>query len=292
MEVQTNKKISTYHQNIIDYYRDGEVTYRDVWDLDRSMAIHFGYWDEQVKSFSQSLTRFNAVLAELAGIQSHHRVLDAGCGVGGSSIYLAQNIGCEVIGITLSTEQVATAKKNSHVHDVAKLTHFQAADYCNTPFEDASFDVVWALESVCYAESKFAFLKEAFRLLKKDGKLIVADGFASQQHKKECDKQLMKIWANAWAVKELAVIETFCEETGKAGFKNVFIKNVSKNILYSSKRLYYLSLLAKLVGRAHWLVGKSYGNVHTINNGIGAYHQYKAIQKDLWRYYMVYAEKK
>ncbi len=287
----TTTKLSEYQQNIVDYYRAGEVTYRDVWDLDTSMAIHFGYWDEQVNSFRQSLVRFNEILAEVAHLEADDRVLDAGCGVGGSSIYLAQHIGCEVVGITLSAEQVATAKANSLRHQVAERCHFEVADYCQTPFEAESFDVVWALESVCYAESKQAFLQEAYRLLKKGGRLIVADGFASKRHTEPNEQELMQRWVNAWAVKELAVIDTFCADAVSVGFKNLAIQNITKNISYSSKRLYYLSLLANLAGKAHRLVGRSYGNVHTINNGIGAYHQYKALQKDLWRYYWVYAEK-
>ena len=51
-----------YHEKIIQYYRDTENAYKDSWDLHNSLAIHYGYWDEKVTSFPQSLLRMNEVM--------------------------------------------------------------------------------------------------------------------------------------------------------------------------------------------------------------------------------------
>lgn len=83
-------QVTDYHQKIINYYRDTENAYKDSWDLDNSLAIHYGYWDDRVQSFSQSLVRMNEVMATAADIKKTDIVLDAGCGVGGSSIFLAK----------------------------------------------------------------------------------------------------------------------------------------------------------------------------------------------------------
>jgi len=95
-----------YHKRIIDYYRVTENAYKDSWDLDNSLAIHYGYWDEKVRSFPASLLRMNEVMIEAAGIMVDDKVLDAGCGVGGSSIFIATTTGAHVSGITLSEKQV------------------------------------------------------------------------------------------------------------------------------------------------------------------------------------------
>src|ERR1700754_2529312 len=95
-----------YHKNIVDYYRDTEHAYKDSWDLDNSLAIHYGYWDEKVRSFPQSLLRMNEVMIEAAGITAADKVLDAGCGVGGSSVFISSQVGAAVTGITLSEKQV------------------------------------------------------------------------------------------------------------------------------------------------------------------------------------------
>ena len=65
-------------------------------------------------------------------------------------------------GITLSDKQRCKAEELAKKHGVEERTTFLVADYCQTGFDDAKFDVVWALESSCYAESKRALLQEAW----------------------------------------------------------------------------------------------------------------------------------
>jgi cyclopropane fatty-acyl-phospholipid synthase-like methyltransferase len=104
-------QLTNYHKNIVDYYAASENAYKDSWDLNNSLAIHYGYWDERVKSFPQSLLRMNEVMMEAANIKSSDRVLDAGCGIGGSSIFLGEKMGCNVTGISLSERQINKAKE-------------------------------------------------------------------------------------------------------------------------------------------------------------------------------------
>jgi cyclopropane fatty-acyl-phospholipid synthase-like methyltransferase len=83
--------MNQYLQSIVDYYQATEKTYNIHWNVKSNLAIHHGYWDDKVKSFLESLLRMNEVMAEAAGVTYSDRVLDAGCGVGGSSIFLGQN---------------------------------------------------------------------------------------------------------------------------------------------------------------------------------------------------------
>ena len=101
---------TAYHKKIVDYYRDTENAYRDSWDLDNSLAIHYGYSDKQAVTFRQSLLRMNEVLIETADIRKPDKVLDAGCGVGGSAIFIARETRCTVTGISLSEKQVEQAR--------------------------------------------------------------------------------------------------------------------------------------------------------------------------------------
>ena len=78
-------KPTEYHQRIIDYYQDTENAYKDSWDLNNSLSIHYGYWDQSVNNFPESLLRMNAVMMKAADIKPADRVLDAGCGVGGNA---------------------------------------------------------------------------------------------------------------------------------------------------------------------------------------------------------------
>src|SRR6186997_1649536 len=136
-------QLTNYHKNIVDYYAESENAYKDSWDLNNSLAIHYGYWDDKVKNFPQSLLRMNEVMMEAAAIKPSDKVLDAGCGVGGSSIFLASTLGCHVTGITLSERQVEQAVAHAKQKGVEKLVDFKVMDFCATDFPDASFDVIW-----------------------------------------------------------------------------------------------------------------------------------------------------
>ena len=95
---------------LIRYYDDTWLDYRLVWLTPGNFAIHFGYHDHARRSHAEALVEMNRMLADIAQIGQGHRVLDAGCGVGGSSLWLAENRGASVLGITPVRSQVARAR--------------------------------------------------------------------------------------------------------------------------------------------------------------------------------------
>src|SRR6185436_16735113 len=134
-------QLTNYHKNIVDYYAESENAYKDSWDLNNSLAIHYGYWDDKVKNFPQSLLRMNEVMAEVAMIKPTDLILDAGCGIGGSSIFLAEKIGCHVTGISLSERQISHARRLVEEKKVETKVEFEVMNYCATSFPGESFDV-------------------------------------------------------------------------------------------------------------------------------------------------------
>lgn len=99
------------------------------------------------------------------------RVLDAGCGVGGSARHLASKLGARVDGLTLSPVQRDIAKRLSKGRSDV---HFHVADATRTDFKDGAFDLVWSLESGEHMPSKRDFVAECARVLRPGGRLIIA----------------------------------------------------------------------------------------------------------------------
>ncbi len=95
---------------------------------------------------------------------SHARVLDVGCGGGFLSNLLASS-GFHVTGIDLSSASLEIAKQ----FDKTGTANYLFADATNLPFPDASFDVVCALDLLEHVENPEAVIKEASRVLKKEG---------------------------------------------------------------------------------------------------------------------------
>ncbi|MBD0332112.1 MAG: methyltransferase domain-containing protein [Chitinophagaceae bacterium] len=274
--------------DISRYYDVAEIHYRRIWNLNKSKSFHYGYWDSSTKNFHEALLNINKVLAQYARISPGDVVLDAGCGIGGSSIWLAKNIGCKVTGITLNQHQVEKANALAQKDGLQHLVTFERGDYLSTRFADESFDVVWAIESVCYADDKLDFAKEAFRLLRKGGRVVVAD-FYRKEGIIGKDSALVKKWTNGWAVNEFSTEEEFIEQLTQAGFSNVYVENATPAIIRSAKRLYrayWLSIIPILIYRL--IPGTS---SLSRNNVQSAYLQYKTLKKGLWNYQIFSAEK-
>jgi cyclopropane fatty-acyl-phospholipid synthase-like methyltransferase len=277
------------NHDVARYYDLSEVHYRLFWNLEKSRSLHYGIWDSNTRNFHEALLNTNRVLAEKAGIKKGDRVLDAGCGVGGSSIWLAKERGCVVTGISLNAKQVQKATVFAVEAGVSDKVKFEQNDYLNTGYPAESFDVIWGVESICYANDKSLFLKEAYRLLKKGGRLIMAD-FFKQPDLKGKDAEQLKAFANSWAINDFSIWEEFHQQLMDGGFENISCREDSKAIMPSVKRLYRAYLFGKPAA-VLYRIFKGKPTSLASNNVESAYLQYATLKKGLWQYRIVKAEK-
>jgi cyclopropane fatty-acyl-phospholipid synthase-like methyltransferase len=253
------------------------------------MGLHFGFWDDSVLNLAEAIVKQNELMAKFAGINALHKVLDAGCGVGGSVIYLAKNIGCHSTGITLAPNQIKSANEYAAKENVLDKVDFKEMDFTKTTFENNSFDIVWAIESVCHADDKNEFLKEAFRLLKKGGKLIVADYFPAKENFTKAEyKQVYTNGLNGWAVNEMCNDKEFAVTCTHLGFANSSIIDADKYVTKSVEKLIQKNRRWLIPG---WIYYKLGGITDTeFMNAYGAYNFCKSFGK-LWHYKIFIAEK-
>ena len=100
---------ANHNKDVSDYYSQTWMDYLLAWINLENLALHFGYQDETSLSHSRSLSHANMVLADRIGIRPGERVLDSGCGLGGSSFWLATNRGATTTGIALGLDQIVWA---------------------------------------------------------------------------------------------------------------------------------------------------------------------------------------
>jgi tocopherol O-methyltransferase len=151
------------------YYNNSQWIYDLLWMNKKNLAMHYGFWDKKTASRADALLNVNEYVARDLDIRAADVVLDAGCGVGGTAIWMAEERGARVTGLTITQKQVALARKHISRRGVRALVNVELADFCRTGLPSQSFDKIYAIESVCHAPEKASFLTEAFRLLKPGG---------------------------------------------------------------------------------------------------------------------------
>ena len=132
---------------VVAYYDQTWLDYRLLWLNRRTLSVHFGYTDATTRGHADALLNMNRVLADRAGIRPGARVLDAGCGVGGSSLWLAQARGAMVVGITPVASQVARARSFAAARRLGDRIAFEQADWPSArrpiPLRRGGWPCVW-----------------------------------------------------------------------------------------------------------------------------------------------------
>ena len=117
-------------------------------------------------------------LAQLAQPAEDDRVLDVGCGLGGSVRFLAHRFGCRVCGVDLTTEYIRVAEKLTELVGLAHRCSWVVGSATDLPFDNDSFDIVWTEHAQMNIEDKSAMYRELARVLKPHGRLVFHDIFA------------------------------------------------------------------------------------------------------------------
>jgi cyclopropane fatty-acyl-phospholipid synthase-like methyltransferase len=233
-----------HRRRIARYYQETQFFYDWFWTHDSSFSMNYGFWIDGTHRLRDALLQQNQAIAKKLSVTSSDVVLEAGCGTGGTTVWLAMRHGLRAVGITLSAMQARRARAIARKHGVAHLASFAVMDFSETAFPDGSFTRIFASESVCYAERKSDFLAEASRLLKGGGRLVVTDGFRHARENTDQERKQLIEWCDGWAVPALATVEEFRDALHGAGFRNVEFVDETAYIMPSARRIYLRGLLA------------------------------------------------
>lgn len=159
-------------------------------------------------------------LAEQAGVGPGHKILDAGCGVAGPAIVIADRYrDVTITGVTVSRQQAAVATTLICSAGLSSRIRVVVADYERLPFVPGHFDRVLFFESTGYADDLKAAYDEAYRVLKPHGRVYVKDVFCRTGPLPASDLAQLEAFDRLWGCQRSKTMEESVEAIGRAGFE-------------------------------------------------------------------------
>jgi tocopherol O-methyltransferase len=153
---------------IRNHYDLATPFYRLVW----GSHIHHGLWEAD-ESPDQAQLQLTERLCAEAAIAPGSRVLDVGCGMGGSSLYLAREKACRIRGLTLSRVQWLWATLAAWRERQGRNVRFRCCDVEQVDLPPGSFEVVWSIECTEHLFDKAAFFRRAADWLVPGGRVAI-----------------------------------------------------------------------------------------------------------------------
>ncbi|WP_062062143.1 methyltransferase domain-containing protein [Aquimarina longa] len=276
-------------ENITRFYDEATEDY-EFWSKDLNM--HFGYYTP----FKTSVFRRDSMLNEM-NKQVYNRlqvsnqnslIADLGCGIGGTIRYgLKKYPLLHIIGVTLSSFQVHEGNKK--LKDKKGL--ILEEDYTSTSFKTNSINGAYAIESFCHSgHSKEAF-QEAYRILKPNSKLVIADAFLKKDEEQlclgsnYCYEQLCK----GWSLEGLGNIHSVKNRLEQIGFKNIIVEDISYRVAPSVLHVPFAitGFILKKLFRKEFLKPQSWKNLKG-----SLFALLSGLHINNFGYYLITAEKK
>lgn len=211
------------------YYQTNKLTYRLFHNW--SGFLHMGISQDNTYHESDLLAQAKEIDTHIQSIKAQN-ILELGSGRGANSFYLAKhNVEAQFHTIDLSTTPLPQYK---HPH----IT-FHLADYHDLSIlEDNSFDIVFAIETLCHSDQKHIVLQQIYQKLKPGGIVIIYDGYLNKERDLLTPTQTIAatLIEKGMAVNQSESLESFQQTIKKTGFTIQEEENLSINVLPSMRR--------------------------------------------------------
>jgi ubiquinone/menaquinone biosynthesis C-methylase UbiE len=165
-------------------------------------------------------------LGELLRLSKDSIVLNVACGTGTSAIALANRFGCRVIGIDQNDKKLLRAGERTLNAGLESKLRFVKSDAESIGFDDGTFDAVICECALCTFPDRDKSLKEMFRVLKRGGRIGVADIVIERELPDDFKKLISKVVSIEGALPE----KGYRDSLEKAGFGAIELENHSEAV--------------------------------------------------------------
>ena len=208
-----------------DHYDRLSVFYRALW----GEHIHHGYWEDG-ESPARAQVKLVERLAARARVQRGSRVLDVGCGIGGPALWLARNLSCSVLGITISPVQARMAAEKARAEGSDSLARFEVGDANRLQFGAESFDVVWVIECSEHLADKARSIESCARVLKPGGVLALCAWLGADPHARPEHARLVASVCRGMLCPRLASMRDYTSWMRASGFARIEAEDITRRV--------------------------------------------------------------
>ena len=159
------------------------------------------------------------IARELAPATGTLHLVDLGCGVAASLIYLAKQLPIRGTGITLSPVQARLGARNIADAGLASCVACLEGDYSDLPAALESADVAYAIESFVHAPDPARFFEQCARLVRRGGRLVICDDVRGASAGPTAE-QTIDQFCRGWHVNALLRPEELNDLALAAGFEH------------------------------------------------------------------------
>jgi tocopherol O-methyltransferase len=226
MTTSFSKDLTTasIRKKIRKFYDLGSPLYFEVY----GRHIHDGYYITGRETNQEAQENLTRLLVEKARIKKGVKILDVGCGVGGSSIWMAENLGATTVGLTISPVQVEIARKLAQ--DRRVNSSFLLMDAEKMYFDD-KFDVIWVLAALTHFRNQYNFIKSATGFLKKGGKFIIFDWMLDEHVTDTLNDRYVKPVAERMLLSSLYPLNSYLKWFIKEGYRISYAEDVTDHTI-------------------------------------------------------------
>ena len=218
--------------DVAHYYDRNTARFLRLGGSGQAAAIHRAVWAPGITSSEEAFLFLNhwVALALLPALKTPGlpaRLLDLGCGVGGTATWLAHELKVTVVGLTNSSVQARLAGERARRLELKERCQFLAADFLAAPLA-VGFQGIYAIESFVHARDPVRFFDEVSRLLPHGGRLAICDDFLCEGAEVLPEAQpWLNRFREGWHIKNLLTSEETIRLASQAGLRLCADKDLS-----------------------------------------------------------------